>query len=185
MAELIQLIYASRATFEPAQGGGIDPNIARILTLSRRNNPKLGLGGVLYYGDGYFFQCLEGDKNTVERIYADIENDPRHAQIKLLERRPVEHRHFPTWSMKYVPVQEDIKELLNSRGFSTFNPFSFDQAMIDAVLGILTRASDPTRGKTDVPSGWLSRFNDRQLALAASGLSLLALLLAVIALFAN
>ena len=59
MSSLIRLIYVSRANFEPAkESGGIEPTVARILMQSRRNNPKEQIGGVLYFGDGYFFQCL-------------------------------------------------------------------------------------------------------------------------------
>ena len=58
MTNLIQMIYISRSTFvttEPANV--IEPNVARILLKSRANNKKNGLVGVLYFGDGCFFNA--------------------------------------------------------------------------------------------------------------------------------
>ena len=67
MTNLIQMIYISRSTFAQAEiTNGIEPNVARILLKSRANNKKNGLVGVLYFGNGCFFQCLEGAAETVQ-----------------------------------------------------------------------------------------------------------------------
>ena len=57
MSALIRLIYVSTARFKAAKSHeGIEPTVARILMSSRSKNPQHQIGGVLYYGDGYFFQ---------------------------------------------------------------------------------------------------------------------------------
>ena len=72
MSKLVQLIYASRATFAPnLASGGIEKEVGRVLVQSRRNNPKKEIGGVLYYGDGCFFQCLEGAGLTYRQLQAE------------------------------------------------------------------------------------------------------------------
>ena len=48
-----------------ASGAGVEPHVARILLVSRRNNGKVGLVGGLYYGDNRFFQYLEGEEEAV------------------------------------------------------------------------------------------------------------------------
>ncbi|MCS5561518.1 MAG: BLUF domain-containing protein, partial [Marinobacter nauticus] len=55
----MRLAYASEATFEaqPLEKG-VEPHVARILMVSRRNNGRAGLVGGLYYGDNRFFQYL-------------------------------------------------------------------------------------------------------------------------------
>ena len=59
MDRLVQIIYISKSSFTPTvNSAGIEPNVARILVKSRINNRKNGLVGVLYFGDGCFFQCL-------------------------------------------------------------------------------------------------------------------------------
>ena len=66
---LIRLAYASRASFRPSgNASGVEPEVGRILMTSLRNNPREGIVGGLYYGDGYFFQYLEGEGDAVRRL---------------------------------------------------------------------------------------------------------------------
>jgi hypothetical protein len=53
MDPMIRMIYASRIT----QLGSAD--VHDILNSSRRNNPPLGLSGMLVFADGFFLQALE------------------------------------------------------------------------------------------------------------------------------
>ena len=70
MTDLIRIVYISRATFPiTPDSDGIEPNVARILSTSRTNNRKNGLVGMLYYGDGCFFQCLEGETASRQCLY--------------------------------------------------------------------------------------------------------------------
>ena len=70
MPSLLRLTYASRARFDDVNGSaGIHPEVSRILIQSRRNNPRSGLVGALYFGDGCFFQVLEGPAAEVEALY--------------------------------------------------------------------------------------------------------------------
>lgn len=144
--EFIQLIYASKATFEPNAKGGVDREVARILMQSRRNNHKLNIGGVLYYGDGNFFQCLEGEPSVIEKAFGKIIRDSRHSQVIVLSRRKVANRTFADWSMKYVPAREEIQQMLKKNGFSEFDPYKFNDVMINQMIGILSDAEDPTGG---------------------------------------
>lgn len=144
--EFVQLIYASKATFQSNTKGGIDREVARILMQSRRNNQKLNIGGVLYYGDGNFFQCLEGEPSIIEKSFGKIIRDSRHSQVIVLSRRKVANRAFADWSMKYVPAREEIRRMLKKNGFSTFDPYKFNNIMIDQMIGILSHAEDPTGG---------------------------------------
>lgn len=152
MPELVRLVYASRAAFTPTNGGGIDRQVARILMESRRNNGKRQLGGVLYYGDGCFFQCLEGEVAVIDEVFATIQHDSRHKDIKVLARQNIQQRAFAIWSMKYVPVQGQIRKLLQENGLTTFDPYRFDATTVNKMLGILTNAYDPTRGSSSIYS---------------------------------
>ena len=160
MSELMQLIYASRATFAPSrESAGIEPKVARILAQSRKNNPKRAIGGVLYYGDGCFFQCLEGEKSAVDLVFERIKLDPRHTAVKVLASFRVDRRTFEDWSMKYVPVERDVAELLKNHGMKEFDPYRFDAAMIDEMLVLLGGAVDPT-GANDL-SAYLQSGEDQ------------------------
>ena len=82
MMNLIQMIYITRSTFMTTKlANGIEPNVARILLKSRANK-KNGLVGALYFGDGSFFQCLEGATESVDRLFETLLKDSHHKDIK-------------------------------------------------------------------------------------------------------
>ncbi len=147
MTELIQVSYASRSNFPANTMGGIEPELARILLVSRRNNPRRGLVGALYYGDGCFFQCLEGPQPAVEALLRTLAVDPRHSDLKILSRRTIRRRTFSAWSMKYVPLEDSVKQLLRTHQFDRFDPYRFDATVIEGMIRLLQTAADP--GSTD------------------------------------
>jgi hypothetical protein len=144
MSNLIRLMYISRATFKPTPAiKGIEPNVARILQSSRINNAKVDVGGVLFYGDGHFFQCLEGDKANVHRLLERLHRDDRHTDVKIVSEKPVQLRRFDDWSMKYTAINDSITSLLAKFGFKTFNPYQFDTQHFDAMIDALERMNQP------------------------------------------
>lgn len=147
MSDLVQIVYVSRSTFTtmPPERG-IEPSVARILAQSRVNNAKRGLVGALYFGDGCFFQCLEGRTADVDRLYAALLQDPRHTDLKVLVRRPIERTGFSTWAMKYVPLDAEMKALLRELGMPTFDPYRFDDAAVARVLDMLGTGHDLAPG---------------------------------------
>ena len=142
-SHLTRLTYASTATFESNQSGGVEIEVARILAASRRNNRDLQVGGVLHYGQGYFFQALEGERETVDELYKRITQDPRHRDVKVLSYSDVEERFFADWSMKYVVLEDQIHGMLDRHGIS-FNPYRFNDDVIDDFLHLCVYGEDPT-----------------------------------------
>jgi len=144
MSNLVQIIYISRSSAAPAKTGhAVDPVVARILAKSRANNRKNGLVGVLYFGDGCFFQCLEGEEAAVDTLYAKLEQDPRHRELKILSRTSIATPTFQDWSMKYVPVEQDIAAMLRRHGMSSFDPYRFTASMTDDLIALLHQSPDP------------------------------------------
>jgi len=60
---MIRLLYISHATREISEA-----QIQDILQSSRRNNPALGITGVLVHGGAQFMQILEGPEHAVLRL---------------------------------------------------------------------------------------------------------------------
>lgn len=143
MSEIIELLYASRAAFAPVGGGGIEPEVSRILSQSRRNNPRHNVGGVLCFRDALFFQCLEGEAQEVEAVFRKIATDPRHKDVKVLSSRSVHRRRFQSWSMKYAAVDNAIGNLLQKHGQQRFNPYVFSNNLLGALVDLLHAATDP------------------------------------------
>lgn len=145
MVNLIQLIYISRSTFVPAEvTNGIETNVARILLKSRANNKKNGLVGVLYFGDGCFFQCLEGAAEAVDKLYETLLKDSRHKDLKVLTRKSIGALSFSNWSMKHVPLENEMMKLLKSQGLNKFDPYKFNAETTKKALELLHSTSDST-----------------------------------------
>ena len=178
MSDLIRIAYVSRSTFAPMPAErGIEPNVARILSQSRLNNTRRGLVGALYFGDGCFFQCLEGRAQDVDRLYAALLRDPRHTDLKVLDRQPIERTSFAAWTMKYVPLDTPMQALLQRQGLATFDPYRFDDATVATVLDMLRSGGDVA---PEVPAAAALRADDA--AARALRLARVALATAVVAL---
>jgi Sensors of blue-light using FAD len=94
---LVRLLYTSRAA-EPGPDGVVEP----ILQQARRNNPDLGITGVLCYGGDIFLQALEGGRDAVNAVYNRIVCDKRHRQVTLLAYDEILERRFAGWTMGLV-----------------------------------------------------------------------------------
>jgi len=193
MSDLQRLVYVSRATFAPSrQSSGIDLEVARILMQSRRNNPRKGLVGALYYGDGCFFQCLEGESAAIDELCARIADDPRHKDMQVLGREPIKARSFSIWAMKYVPNASAVQALMARHGRRQFDPYTFDAALVGAMLDLLRQgadtADDDVAGPhgsrlTPVDASLLTPKSKRSRALLLGSALLVAVLLAALLLF--
>jgi hypothetical protein len=91
---MIKLVYVSRAVAAMDDDGLID-----LLEAARSRNQVERVTGVLIYARESFMQHLEGEDDAVDAIYASIVADPRHTDIRLLTRAPIEHRQFAAWWM--------------------------------------------------------------------------------------
>ena len=143
MTPLIRLIYASESTNPANQDYGcIQVDVGRILMQSRKNNPHQQIGGVLYFNNNYFFQCLEGRQDVVNKLYNKIAEDPRHKNVQSLSIKRINQRYFTNWSMKYVALEENVTRLLKSYGYDSFTPYEFDDEFVDRLLRLFVITKD-------------------------------------------
>jgi hypothetical protein len=98
---LVRLLYASRAA-EPAADGLVDA----IVQQARRNNPELGITGVLCHGGEVFLQVLEGGRDPVNALYNRIIADRRHRRVTLLNYEEILERRFAAWTMGHVNLSK-------------------------------------------------------------------------------
>ena len=101
--------------------------------------------GVLYFGNGCFFQCLEGAAEAVDNLYETLLKDTRHKDLKVLSRKPIDVLSFSNWSMKHVPLEDEMTKLLKSQGFKTFDPYNFNAEMTKNAMELLHSSNDSTQ----------------------------------------
>lgn len=143
MNKLVQMVYISRANMPiTSKNDEIGPEISKILRKSRANNRANNIVGALYFGNGYFFQCLEGDESALMSLYEKLKKDDRHKDLKIISLKPVDSRSFGDWEMKYLPAEQDVQKLLRSFGMNNFDPYQFDEAKTEKMLNLLITGSN-------------------------------------------
>lgn len=131
---LVRLIYVSRFAKEVTFN-----DLQAIIDVSRTNNPKLNVTGVLCYGPGLFLQCLEGPRHAVNDLYHRIVNDARNQNVTLLDYAEIDERVFEEWAMAYVRA-DDLTEglILKYSAGRQFDPYAMtSRQALGFVKGLL------------------------------------------------
>ena len=122
-----QVIYFSSA---PALFDKKD--LLDILTVSRANNTRDGISGILLYKDGNILQVLEGEREAVERCFTRVERDPRHHGLIVVESRDVAQREFGDWSMGFRDLDEAALRDLPGYTLALSRSFAFKELASNA-----------------------------------------------------
>ena len=128
MSDLNLLIYLSRAT---------TPHTAVRLRewcegFAAQNQKHNVTGLLLSYGD-HFIQILEGDKPELLTLMANIRQDPRNTDFRLLFMRPAAHRRFGDWAMSWVSLDQRLHISIS------------EFAQLRSLVRLLIGSSDPPK----------------------------------------
>jgi Sensors of blue-light using FAD len=116
---LVRCLYASRMA-KSHNAKTMDD----ILAISRKNNPKRGLTGVLIAAGDCFIQVLEGGRAEVCETYNHITQDKRHSAVTMMVFEEMSHRRFEGWSMGEVNLgQVNPALLLKYSATTKLDPF--------------------------------------------------------------
>lgn len=133
---LVRLIYASR----PSRTLGIS-EMAKIMSISQRNNGATNLSGALIYTDHFFMQCLEGERNAVNEAYTRIGKDDRHMDCVLLRYEHVDARMFGQWSMGQIALGKEHNPIVyrySEHGF--FDPYNMTSNQSELFMHDVSKA---------------------------------------------
>lgn len=116
---LTRLIYASTIKKDT------DPSeLKKIHEKALHENPKNSITGILVFGEDFFLQCIEGGRDSVNRLYAKIANDPRHDHSVLIDYSEIDERKFVKWSMKLFLLTKEHKLMIQRFSLGDrFNPY--------------------------------------------------------------
>lgn len=111
--DLVSLTYTSAATrlLSVAQ-------LVELIEQIRTKNERLGVTGLLLYSGGNVIQTLEGTPEAVEAVFGAITDDPRHGDVRVVDRRAIDERAFATWSMGFRNVS--AREVDQMQDFGDF-----------------------------------------------------------------
>lgn len=132
----IQLCYASTRSDQ----NDLLEDLSDILAVARKFNEDHNICGVLYYADGAFFECLQGDKDIVENLYQKICKDQRHHSVVGFNTVEIEQKNFKNWSMKYVQRNSGIDHFFKEHNAKGFSPSLLDQTTLPIFLDHLFSA---------------------------------------------
>lgn len=126
---MIRLTYTSRATETVTPSTVLD-----ILEAARSNNAPHGVTGLLYYAQGQFAQCLEGEEAAVEAVYQKIAADQRHREIEVM-RTTIDTRAFTDWSMAFVDTSTaEVARLLVENHINSYEPTKWPAPTVAPLL---------------------------------------------------
>ena len=117
------IIYTSRPTKAFSE-----KELEDLLFESRAKNQQLGITGMMVYLNVMFIQLIEGDETAVNKLFASIQNDLRHAQVTTLFEGNIDQRHFPEFTMGFhsnssamenVEGFENLKSIISSKETQT------------------------------------------------------------------
>jgi hypothetical protein len=104
---LYEMVYVSLAEHAMAEA-----ELRDLLCRAREANERHGITGLLVYHERAFLQLIEGERESVRRLFWAIERDPRHEHVDLIWEGPVRRRSFQHWSMGFVvPDGKDLRGL--------------------------------------------------------------------------
>ncbi|MEQ7154378.1 BLUF domain-containing protein [Brevundimonas aurifodinae] len=139
---LERLAYVSRST---------DPEdqllaFSDILAQSVRNNRAVEVTGALSFTPGRYAQILEGEGHALDTLLRRISVDPRHCDMRVLDRGPIEERLFPDWSMIVPEFSPEGRTRLEDM-------VAHDEVSTAQLVDLFLEMLQPRRGKRDPLAG--------------------------------
>jgi hypothetical protein len=112
------LVLIERLIYVSCRSAGVD--VPALVAQSARCNESAGITGALATLEGEFIQYLEGTAAALDALLIKLLADPRHSDVKVLERRTIARRMFGGWRMAYLEWNADTEAIF--RSFSPQSP---------------------------------------------------------------
>ena len=136
------MVYESQAVTPLRQA-----DLNTLLHGARLSNQTTQFSGLLLYAETRFLQVLEGPEPALSGLYARIQADPRHRQVRTVAHAPVADRAFPDWHMDFAAAEAAFFEQIS--GYLPLTGVRGHQADLPEELALLLR--DFARGQVQAP----------------------------------
>lgn len=120
--DLYQFVYISRITSIGLSGASTLNDIAEV---SIAHNKAENISGILCYGNGYFFQYIEGSEQALTNLKNRILKDSRHKEVKTLAFSAITERRFTGWSLRSIILERWMLKDPKMKTLLPFKPYDW------------------------------------------------------------
>lgn len=131
---LYQFIYISRIT---SIGLSCASTLNDIAETSIIHNKENNITGILCYGNGYFFQYIEGTEQSLTNLKNKLLMDNRHKDLKTLNFSKIDERRFQNWSLRSIVLERWLFKNPEMKALMPFKPYSWSIADSEQFLDSL------------------------------------------------
>lgn len=136
VTDLYQLVYISRIT---STGLFVASTLNDVAKAATKNNKVDEVTGVLCYGNGYFFQYVEGSEQALTNLKNRILMDDRHKDMQTLDFSALTKRRFTGWSLRSITLERWMLNDTKIKALMPFKPYSLNtnewQQLLDVLQG--------------------------------------------------
>jgi len=133
-ADLCQFVYISRIT---STGLSSPSTLNDISEVSIKHNEDDDVTGILCYGNGYFFQCVEGSEQALTNLKNRLLVDDRHKELQILDFSKISERRFTSWALRSITLERWMTKEPELKKFMPFKPYDWEANGWSAFLDIL------------------------------------------------
>ena len=145
--DLCQLIYLSHIT---ATGLSNSSTLNDIAEVANKLNKIDDITGILCYGNGYFFQCVEGTEQALTNLKNRLLVDDRHKDLKIFDFSAIDERRFEGWSLRSITLERWMVNEPRLKTFMPFRPDSWEPNEWQQFLDILQEHYEEQQENTDI-----------------------------------
>ncbi|MGO2997661.1 MAG: BLUF domain-containing protein [Moraxellaceae bacterium] len=132
--DLCQLVYISRIT---SAGLSSPSTLNDISETAVERNHADDITGILCYGNGYFFQCVEGSEQALTNLKNRLLIDDRHKELEILDFSEITERRFVSWSLRSITLERWMTKDPELKPLMPFKPYTWKSDQWRKFLDIL------------------------------------------------
>ena len=132
--DLCRLVYISRIT---STGLSSPSTLNDISETAVDSNYANNITGILCYGNGYFFQCVEGSEQALTNLKNRLLVDDRHKDLAILDFSEITERRFGSWSLRSITLERWMTKDPELKKLMPFKPQTWNTSEWERFLDVL------------------------------------------------
>ena len=145
--DLCQLVCLSHITSTGLASASTLNDIAEVAI---ERNQADNITGILCYGNGYFFQCVEGSEQALTNLKNRLLVDDRHKDLKIFDFSAIDERRFEGWSLRSITLERWMVNEPRLKTFMPFRPDSWEPNEWQQFLDILQEHYEEQQENADI-----------------------------------